>query len=70
MDKNEYKKLKNAKLSKYLKALNQSYGYQIDHTSGSHLICEARFMPVLSIPKKATISPGVWRNLGKLMNLV
>ena len=44
-------------------------GYTYDHTTGSHEIYKKQ-NSTLSVPKKSEISPGVWRNLLKLMAVI
>lgn len=68
MTQSDYASLKGVKTSKYCKAI-KSLGYTFNRSSGSHMIYTAANKPTLSIPNHATISFGVWRNLGKLLNL-
>jgi len=69
MTKQEYTRLKGCKLNKYIRAI-ESLGYSLDRQSGSHMIFKADNMPILSLPCHDNISPGVWRNLGRLLSLV
>ena len=47
----------------------ENKGYNFDHNTGSHAIYK-KPGKMLSLPKKSEISPGVWRNLLKLMALI
>jgi predicted RNA binding protein YcfA (HicA-like mRNA interferase family) len=68
MTESDYAKLKNVRISKYLKAI-ESLGYRCNRSSGSHMIYTAINRPTLSIPNHDTIAPGTWRNIGKLLKL-
>jgi predicted RNA binding protein YcfA (HicA-like mRNA interferase family) len=69
MDAKDYSKLKGCKTKVFTNTLKKELGYTLDRTNGSHAIYTATGKPSLSIPTHDTISPGVWRNLGKLLNL-
>ena len=68
MTQSDYARLKGCKTTRYCKEI-KSLGYSFNRASGSHMIFTAPNKPTLSIPNHDTISPGVWRNLGKLLNL-
>ena len=69
MTSNDYAKLKNVRTNDYIKSIKK-LGYDHTRTNGSHFIFTGNNLPMLSIPNHDKISPGVWRNLGKLLNLV